>query len=145
MKTEIREFLPCWSEDETFAVTLTMKQHTKGQKLDEISASQNLRHFLNLLSRACFGSAARRYNKKVEVIPVLETSYSGRLHYHLSLRNPHPNEAFYFQQRIKDCWTKTDFADAQIDVQRSTDVAGWNRYITKDNRGNIDWENYHTA
>ena len=145
MKNEIRDFFPQWSEDETFAVTLTMKQRTKGQKLDEISASQNLRHFLNLLNRACFGSAARRFDKKVEVIPALEKSYSGRLHYHLALRNPHPNDSFYFQQRIKDCWAKTDFSDAHIDIQRSTDVSGWNRYITKDICTNIDWENYHTA
>ena len=145
MKKELREFLPDWSEAETFAVTLTMKQHTKGQKLDDISASKNLRYFLNRLSRTCFGSAARRYNKKVEVIPALEKSYSGRLHYHLTLRNPHPEAVFSFQQRIKDCWAQTDFADAQIDIQLSTDVAGWNRYITKDIRGNNDWENFHTA
>lgn len=145
VQKEIRDFLPVWSEDETFAVTLTMKQNTKGRTLDESSASQNLRHFLNLLSRDCFGSAARRYKKAIEVIPVLEESYSGRLHYHLTLRNPHPKDALKFHHRIKDCWAKTDFADAQTDIQRTYDVAGWNRYITKDRRDNIDWENYHTA
>jgi len=145
MKQELRDFLPSWSEDETFAVTLTMKQHTKGEKLDEIKATQNLRHFLNLLSRACYGAQQRRHNKRVEVIPALEKSYSGRLHYHLTLKKPHPTDAFFFQQRIKDCWLKTKFADTQIDIQRTTDVSGWNGYITKDSRANIDWENYHTV
>jgi hypothetical protein len=145
MNQELRDFLPTFPDDETFAVTLTMKQHTKGQTLDEMNASQNLRHFLNLLNRACFGTAARRKNMSVEVIPVLEKSYSGRLHYHLTLRNPNPKQAFFFQQRIADCWKKTDFADAQIDIQIASDVSGWNRYITKDRRTNIDWENYHAA
>ena len=145
MKNELREFFPNWPEEGTYAVTLTMKQKSCGQELDEIRASQNLRHFLNLLNRACFASAARRYNKKVEVIPALETSGAGRLHYHLTLRNPRPEEALLFEQKIKDCWSKTHFADDEINIKRTIFVAGWNRYITKEKHVNIDWENYHTA
>lgn len=145
MNQELRDFFPKFPRDETFAVTLTMKQHTKGQTLDEMKASQNLRHFLNLLNREVFGTAAKRKNMSVEVIPVMERSYSGRLHYHLTLRNPHPEKAILFQDRIRNCWAKTNFADAQIDIKQALDVAGWNRYITKDRHPNIDWENYHTA
>lgn len=155
MKSEIREYLPTWTETKTLCVTLTMKQYLCGahrgemsERLDKIKASQNLRHFLNLLARSCYGSAVqRRYRRKIEVIPILERSPAGRLHYHLTIGNPsiHPK---IFRQKIKDCWEQTRWSDSSIDIQKPSDVAGWNNYITKniDRRSaHIDWENYHAA
>ena len=117
-RQELRDFLPHFPEDETFAVTLTMKQNVMidgyHHRLDRISASKNLRHFLNRLNRAAFGNAARRYERTVRVIPALERSHSGRLHYHLAIQNPRSETPFFFKQRIKDCWQQTTWADAEI-------------------------------
>ena len=145
MRKELLEFFPKWSESEAYAVTLTMKQYTDGKRLDEIYASQNLRHFRNFISRKYFGSAARRYKTSLNIIPVLETSHSGRLHYHLAIKNPIPNNDDLFRERVKASWSKTLFADKEIDIQRCSDVLGWYKYITKDRSAIIDWENYHIA
>ncbi|MBL4751952.1 MAG: hypothetical protein JKX71_15480 [Amylibacter sp.] len=144
LRKAARAFIPNFPEHETFAVTLTMKQHAHTETLDRQAAEKNLRHFLNRLNRKCFGSAAvRRHNKRVEVIPVLEKSYSGRLHYHLTLRNPLPDRPFFFKQMIGRCWSETKYADKHIDIQEAYDVQRWNSYITKQHTKNIDWNNYH--
>lgn len=152
LKRQLREFIRDFPKEESFAVTLTMKQYTQGQRLDEARASKNLRHFLNRLNRSCFGNAARRNSRRIEVIPNLEKSYSGRLHYHLLMRNPFPDNPVLFEEKIKDCWKKTLFADHQTKIEEAYDPPGWNSYITKDvakkderDRSTIDWENYHTA
>ena len=154
MKSEIRKYLPTWDETETLCITLTMKQYLCGayrgemnERLDQMKASQNLRCFLNRLARSCYGNAARRYGKKIEVIPSLERSRDGRLHYHLTIRNPgiHP---LRFRIKIKECWMKTRWSDPSIDIQNAWDVAGWNNYLTKSTdrkSAHIDWENYHAA
>lgn len=41
-------------------------------RLNELSASQNFRHFMNRLNRAAFGKAAQRYGKGLAVVPILE-------------------------------------------------------------------------
>lgn len=142
MKQQLKEYIQPFPKENVFAITLTMKQHSKGQRLDKIRASKNLRYFLNRLNRVFFRSSARRYNKRVNVIPVLEKSYSGRLHYHLTIENPLPDEPFYFEQSIKEQWQKTDFGDAQVDIKIASDVDRWNQYIMKAKTPDIDWANY---
>jgi hypothetical protein len=64
MRSELLDFLPVFPVEQTLCVTLTMKQHSKGQRLDEISASQNMRHFLNLMNAEHFGTNFKRKNKR---------------------------------------------------------------------------------
>jgi len=145
MKEEIRKYLSEFPESEAFAVTLTMKQHTQGKSLDEINASLCLRHFLNRLNRTCFSNAFSRGGKRISVMPVLEKSYDGRLHYHLTIINPYPDNAEFFVQSIRDCWQKILFADSQVDIKPVYDIDNWHSYITKGKKPNIDWENFHIA
>jgi hypothetical protein len=125
------------------------------ERLDETVASKNLRHFLNLLARSCYGSTVqRRYAKKIEVIPVLERS-EGRFHYHLALRNP-GIQSMRFTQMINEFWKKTRWADSQKNITPAYDFAGWEDYIikyygkgeleeTRKDTADIDWANYHAA
>jgi hypothetical protein len=58
-------------------VTLTLKQARKSDngmwvKIDDYPCRQAFRHFTNLLNRAVFGAAFRRYGKRLRVLPVLE-------------------------------------------------------------------------
>lgn len=144
MRSELLDFLPEFPVEQTLCVTLTMKQHSKGQRLDEISASQNMRHFLNLMNAEHFGTNFKRNNKRLSVIPSLERSFSGRLHYHLTIKMPDPSLAERFKKTIEFFWQDTDFGDHEISIKDAYDVSGWNSYITKQG-ANIDWANIHTA
>jgi hypothetical protein len=58
-------------------VTLTLKQARQSErgawvKIDDYPCRQAFRHFMNLLNRAVYGAAFRRYGKRLRVLPVLE-------------------------------------------------------------------------
>ena len=58
-------------------VTLTLKQAWQPDrggwvKIDDYRCRQAFRHFMNLLNRAVYGAAFRRYGKRLRVLPVLE-------------------------------------------------------------------------
>jgi hypothetical protein len=127
-----------------------MKQFAEGVKLDEIRASKNLRHFLNFLNTEVYGKRSKRFGKKLNVIPSLERSSSGRLHYHLVLQKPqsrHPEMAQEadraFLALIQSCWKRTPFGYEQIHIHDRVDH-GWTDYISKTaNAGDgIDWQNH---
>ena len=144
MRSEQLDFLPKFPVEQTLCVTLTMKQYTNGQRLDEISASRNMRHFLNLMNAEHYGTNFKRKNKRLSVIPSIEKSHSGRLHYHLTIKMPDPSLAERFKKTIEFFWQDTNFGDHEIKIKDAYDVSGWNSYITKKG-ANIDWANIHTA
>ena len=125
-----------------FGVTLTMKQRVNNQSLDNIASSRNLRHFLNVLNKKCFGNAYKRFNKRLRVFPSLERSSDGRWHYHLTLENPYPNNPIKFERMIESTWFKTSYGYRRIDINHSIN-GGWGDYITKFNHrdNEIDWAN----
>ena len=139
------------------AVTLTMKQcdlSLDGQQgysiyLDAQKASQNFRHFLNLLNRAALGKGATRHGRRIRLIAVLEGGKARRLHYHAALDCPRDDLVERFPSMITEAWRNTQFGHCQIDIQRDAD-AGWINYISKlrdkpDYADAIDWVNYHNA
>ena len=56
LKMDVKNYLINFDVNNSFGVTLTLQQGIKNQKLDKISSSQNLRHFLNVLNQKCFGN-----------------------------------------------------------------------------------------
>ncbi len=125
-----------------YAVTLTMKQNRNGVALDNVIASQNLRHFINILNQAVFGNAHRRYGRKLTVIPIIELSAWDRLHYHLSLEKPNHLSEKDFTSLIQSSWLKTDFSRKEFDVRRIYSE-GWMHYCLKSRNllQAIDFEN----
>jgi hypothetical protein len=87
-------------------VTLTLKQRHQPDsggwiKIEDYRCRQAFRHFMNLLNRAVYGSACRRYGKRLRVLPVLEKGEvrartlrswergtSGRWHIHCAIELP---------------------------------------------------------
>lgn len=136
----IREWLYLENYKHWFGVTLTLKQMVDGVRLDEITSSQNLRHFLNLLNKSTFGNRFYRFGKKIESVPVLEKSKTERFHFHMCLKNPGQEDNFGFEHHIRDSWLKTRWGYNEIHVHREIDN-GWIDYITKSD--NIDWNNVH--
>ena len=80
---------------------------------------------------------------RTRVLPVLEVSRGNRLHYHLTLENPFPNNPNYFSQLIDSIWKRTKFGNNHIHIHENVNWE-WNDYITKFNYKNdkVDWINY---
>jgi len=142
LKEAIKDYVNNFDLTNCFGVTLTMKQGVDNKSLDNINSSQNLRHFLNILNKKCFGNAFKRFDKRLRVFPSLERSSTSRWHYHLVLENPFPSNPMKFERMIESAWFKTSYKHRRIDIQHKVN-AGWGDYITKfDHRDNeIDWEN----
>lgn len=125
------------------AVTLTMKQWSGSERLNVYNAQKNMGFFLNRLNYKLFKKGFERNGKRVTVIPVLEDSFSGRLHYHLLIDNPRPEDPKFIDNAIRKCWSNVKFADREICIEDSYDKDGWINYITKDTEPYIDWLNTH--
>ena len=67
-----RDLLSTLNLNYCLGVSLTMKQSRECIILDEMRASQNLRHFLNKINNIVYAKRFKRFGKKLNVIPVLE-------------------------------------------------------------------------
>lgn len=118
---------------------------------------------MNLLNRAVYGAAFRRYGKRLRVLPVLEKGEvrarslrswergtSGRWHIHCAVELPSHLRAVVFEKLIRACWAKVELGYGQILVRDRAD-AGWISYMLKDSQksvfdGVLDciiWESWH--
>jgi hypothetical protein len=148
------------------AVTLTLKQGRKiatvagaqwnakaawtsevTQFIDGQTCTANFRHFSNLLNRAVYGHAAKRYGKKVRMVVVLEGNAAVRWHFHAAIDCAAHIEPDGFADLVRECWAQTDWAYGEADIQTGADD-GWIRYMSKlrtktDLASSIDWTNTH--
>ena len=129
-------------------VTLTLKQGHRPDsggwvKIEDYPCRQAFRHFMNLLNRAVYGSAFRRYGKRLRVLPVLEKGEvraralrtcergkSGRWHIHCAIELPSHFDAVGLENLIRDCWAKVEWGHGRILV-RDCANAGWISYMLK--------------
>jgi hypothetical protein len=130
-------------------VTLTLKQARQSGngawiKIEDYSCRQAFRHFMNLLNRAVYGAAYRRFYKRLRVLPVLEKGEvrvsalrswergrSGRWHIHCAIELPAHLDAVSLEKLIRDCWVKVDLGYGRILVRDGAN-AGWINYMLKD-------------
>ena len=154
LQHSVRQWIDIDNWHHPFAVTLTLKQRIGGdggvssaaENLTTESASRNLRHWLNVMNKQVYGSAAQRHGKRLPVIPVLEGGRGKRLHYHLAIDCPRDELIEFFPAMVATSWRKTLWGYGQTDVQPSD--KGWLTYITKlrdkpDFGSSIDWLNCH--
>ena len=129
-------------------VTLTLKQARQSDngvwiKIDDYPCRQAFRHFMNLLNRAVYGAAFRRYGKRLRVLPVLEKGEvraralrswergtSGRWHIHCAIELPSHFDAIALERLIRVCWSTVEWACGRILV-RDRANAGWIDYMLK--------------
>jgi hypothetical protein len=129
-------------------VTLTLKQALQSEggawvMIDDYPCRQAFRHFMNLLNRAVYGAAFRRYGKRLRVLPVLEKGEvraralcswergtSGRWHIHCAIELPSHFDAVVLENLIRDCWAKVELGHARILVRDGAN-AGWIDYMLK--------------
>jgi hypothetical protein len=130
-------------------VILTLKQARQPDsggwvKTDDYRCRQVFRHFMNLLNRAVYGAAFRRYGKRLRVLPVLEKGEvragalrswdggtSGRWHIHCAIELPSRFDGVDLEKLIRECWAKVEWGYGRILVRDSADV-GWIDYMLKD-------------
>jgi hypothetical protein len=99
---------------------------------------------MNLLNKAVYGAAFRRYGKRLRVLPVLEKGEvyatalrswergkSGRWHIHCAIELPSHLDAVVLEKLIRACWTKVELGHGRILV-RDCEDAGWINYMLKD-------------
>lgn len=142
-KKELRNFILKFDEVDMLSVTLSLKQRHFVEKIDRIKAQTNFRHFMNRLNRKRFGNLFSRYKKRLRVVPSLETSYSGRLHYHVFLEDPFPEDLERSKSIIDECWSKTKFGYSDNLIVRTFSQKGWLDYISKQGLESMDFENFH--
>ena len=145
IKAEIGAYLAQFEHRDCLAVTLTLKKNFSGQWIDKASASRNFMHFKNRLNKRLFGNAASRFNRSINVIPVLEFGWvEERPHYHAIFQKPTDRTFETLAESIKKCWLSTRFGYRQIDIQHQYD-SGWTSYISKfkHHEDALDWENFH--
>ena len=128
-----------------YAITLTLKQRVDNLAIDMMTASTNFRHFLNRLNRWFFGNGATRFNKSVQVVPIIENNHSTRYHFHAAIERPDHIAPEEFDHAVRQCWSNTKWGYNHIDIQEMTDC-GWIDYISKVNTKkqydlSIDWVN----
>ena len=143
-KQHIRNYLENIDLSRFIGVSLTMKQNVDGQKLDPISSSQNLRHFMNLLNKKVHGNRFSRYGLKLQIFPVLESSVGDRLHYHMIVESPLDIRFERFKHIVHTLCMSTRFGYRELHIDQTIDD-GWIKYITKfhHTEDQVDWENVH--
>ena len=143
LRESIKEYVKDFDTNNCFGVSLTLKQRVDQKSINNDISSQNLRHFLNVLNKKCFGNSFKRFNKRLRVLPVLERSSTGRYHYHLTLQNPFIDNPDKFESMINFTWFNTNYGYRHIHIHRNVNK-GWNDYITKLNTGGeVDWINFN--
>jgi hypothetical protein len=114
---------------------------------------QAFRHFMNLLNRAVYGAAFRRYGKRLRVLPVLERGEvharalrswergtSGRWHIHCAIELPSHCDAVALERLIRNCWAKVEWGSGRILVRDGAN-AGWINYMLK-NRQKSEFDGF---
>src|SRR3984885_13746704 len=130
-------------------VSLTLKQGHRADsgswiEVDHYRCGQAFRHFMNLLNKGVYGSAFRRYGKRLRALPVLEKGEvrarslhpcergtSGRWHVHCAIELPSHFDAIALENLICKCWAKVEWGHGRILVRDGAN-AGWVSYMLKD-------------
>ena len=129
-------------------VSLTLRQAHRADNggwinIDHYQCQKAFRHFMNLLNKAVYGSAFRRYGKRLRVLPVVERGevrtrslrrcergISGRWHIHCAMELPPHVDAPTLETLIGVCWAKVELGHSRILVRDGAN-AGWINYMLK--------------
>ena len=130
-------------------ITLTFKLQVDGQRLDQITAVQNVKHFRNRLNRHLYGNAHRRFRKELKLFVVHEGLDWTRHHIHAIIERPAGLSVDEFITLVTTTWAQTRFgySEHHYEVPISTDrEVDWVYYILKkrtkaDLASSVDWEN----
>lgn len=129
--------------------TLTFKQKTDGQWLDENASVRNVREFRNRLNSFLFGNAYKRYGKQLKMLITHEGTKYTRHHVHGVIELPSGWKAENFMELVDEMWRQTRFGYSEYHYEVPTSSErekGWLHYCLKkrtkrDLLSSVDWEN----
>lgn len=92
IRTNYVEFVLPYFKNNDFAITLTYRetdsQHSSKYVPNYQKASQDIKHFLNIINRKVYGRQFKSHKKRLKCVNVFELNTSTGLHVHMVLENP---------------------------------------------------------
>lgn len=147
-KQATRIWLSSKHSEYPLALTITLKQTisektvfgTYKRSISRLDCERIAKRFIQKLNKEVFGNSAKRHNKSLKYLIVIEGERSYKqLHLHMAIGNLPIHIRFNeFDSLVK----KAKIHVQEIDVQHKVDIAdsGWMDYITKE-LGTKDTEN----
>lgn len=133
MRSRLREAELLWllgSASWSHAVTVTFKKNRDGRLVTPSQIRETIRHFYNLIDRACFGSRARRGKNRIGSFAVYDFGPFGKHpHAHMTLAAPLGFSHDEFSRIIRGAINRTALLDRQFRVESFTSE-GWIRYCS---------------
>jgi hypothetical protein len=136
-------------------VTLTLKQGRQSDdgrwfRGNDHQYRAAFKHFMKRLNYAVYRNAARRYHRRLRVIPVLEKEAEGRWHIHAAVEPPAHIRFEEFKRLIQIHWREIDWA-YRVDLIRPNADQGWVEYLLKLRQKSglehwsdcFDWDSFH--
>jgi hypothetical protein len=136
-------------------VTLSLKQSRQADDGRPIKGTVHhyraaFRNFVKRLNNAVYGNAARRNNRRLRVIPILEKGYYKGWHFHAAFEPPARITFDEFKPPIQIHWREIHWAN-RVDEARPNADQGWIEYMLKPRQkfglenwsDSIDWESFH--
>jgi hypothetical protein len=115
--------------------------------LDRDGATQNFRHFMNVLNCRVYGTAFKRHGRRLREIPVIEHDDVTHWHYHAAIDCPTHVDAAAFPDLLREVWASTYWSHKEVHITPGADD-GWVNYMLKSQTKDrydlcIDWLNFH--
>lgn len=141
-----------------FAITFTFDPAHRipilNSKLDSISCSNDVYHYLNVINRGFYGHQYRSGKIRLKSASFFELSLIQNIHVHMVVENPIKHCRIEPEYRMK--FLHTAWLDMKCSkepkanlIKEIKDVDGWINYITKDIRSSTtvmaDIQNWHFA
>jgi hypothetical protein len=132
-EVELKKYLYRLFDKDGVAVNFTFKTSHFGQRLDEITVEESLKHFANFISRKVYGKAFDRGKKRVSFLYSIERGSLGLLHVHGFLPFPEKKYInwFDFSVAIRTCWRKSRWGNKRIKNEFTYDRRTWINYCLK--------------
>ena len=111
-----------------YAVTLTLRRSIGPQRLDQITASQTVHHFLNKMNRQVLG---RRQSSRERLRTFSVFEWAAHPHVHLCIECPPLTDWQSFESAVRSAWSGTAWARQEICVVPCHQIDGWLAYMTK--------------
>lgn len=126
------------NDDPKIAVTITLKQRIQRPdkshiRLDQDEIKRVIRHLHHRVNREVFGAAARKYRKRVFLLPAIEggEETGKRLHIHLVLGIPRHYDRDHFLEWLRQYLSKEPWVYEQVNLTPIIGKQFWHWYITK--------------
>ena len=135
LQSQIRKYFDTKNWYSLVAVTFSVKQGIREHGYmfygDQETYTKAFDRFMRRLNRAVYGNAARRFDRRLRVVAVVEKDTHGRWHIHAAIEPPEHMSERKFRSAILRYWpTKNVWAYRENRITFDAD-AGWIDYLLK--------------